>query len=438
MRLIHLTPGTGNFYCGSCLRDNALVAALRRLYHDALLLPMYLPHVVDESSAAEGLPIFFGGINVYLQQKSALFRKAPQWLDKLFDSPALLRAAARKSGMTTPEELGELTLSMLKGEHGKQAKELEKLLAWLKDQKPDVVCLSNSMLLGVAPTIHRELGAPVVCSLQGEDSFLDSLPEPFRGACWKSMHDCAAHVAMFVAPSRYYQELMRRRLDVAQEKIRVVYNGIDLDGFEPAPAPPAQSTIGFLSRMCPPKGLHVLVDAFIELKKRGCVPGARLRVAGSQTDDDAAFVGELKERLEKGGCAGDAEFLPNVSRAEKQQFLQSISVLSVPATYGEAFGLFVIEALASGVPVVQPADGAFPELVEMTGGGVVFDPAKPGAFVEALEDLLLDRERAVSLGKRGRDAALKHFTSSEMARNFAQVCEAAIESARTPSNLTPG
>ena len=250
MRLVHLTAGTGSFFCGTCLRDHALVKALRRLGHDALMVPLYLPLVLDDSGSRGESPLFFGGINVYLQQKSAFFRRTPQWFDKLLDSPALLRQAGRRAGMTNPRELGEMTLSMIKGELGHQAKELDKLVAWLIEQKPDVVCLSNSLLIGVARRVREELRVPIVCSLQGEDAFLDSLPEPYRERCWQLVRERAADVDRFVAPSRYYNALMQERLRLAPEKIVVIYNGIDLDGFAPATTPPEFPTVGFLARMC--------------------------------------------------------------------------------------------------------------------------------------------------------------------------------------------
>src|SRR5947207_11201888 len=127
MRIVLLTPGTGSFYCGTCMRDNTLAQGLRKLGHDALLVPLYLPLALDEESAAEGAPLFYGGVNVYLQQKSGFFRKSPRWLDSLLDSPAAIGSAAKRAGMTDPSTLGDLTLSMLRGEEGKQKKELERL-----------------------------------------------------------------------------------------------------------------------------------------------------------------------------------------------------------------------------------------------------------------------------------------------------------------------
>jgi glycosyltransferase involved in cell wall biosynthesis len=419
MRIIHLTAGTGSFFCGTCLRDHALVKALRRLGHDALIVPMYLPLVLDDSGGREESPLFFGGINVYLQQKSAFFRHTPQWLDDLIDSPALLRQAGRRAGMTNPRELGEMTLSMIEGEHGRQAKELNKLVAWLSEQKPDVVCLSNSLLIGIARRVCEELHVPIICSLQGEDAFLDTLSEPFRERCWQLVRERAADVVRFVAPSRYYGALMQERLRLAPEKIAVVYNGIDLEGFAPAGAPPKFPTVGFLARMCPEKGLDTLVEAFIKLAPR--VPHARLKVGGSKTDADRAFVNELAERLEQAGIANAVRFLPNLTHAEKQQFLRGLTVLSVPTRRGEAFGLFVIESLASGVPVVQPKNGAFPELIELTGGGVLYAEGDADSLADSLERLLLDPAQAAELGRGGRQVVNARFTSDAMARNFEEL-----------------
>jgi glycosyltransferase involved in cell wall biosynthesis len=416
MRLVHLTAGTGSFFCGTCLRDHALVKALRRLGHDALMVPMYLPLVLDDSGRSEGTPLFFGGINVYLQQKFALFRQTPQWVDKLFDSPGLLRQAGKRAGMTDPRELGEMTLSMIKGEHGYQVKELDKLVRWLIEEKPDVVCLSNSLLIGLAGRIREELRIPIICSLQGEDAFLDSLPEPYRKQCWQLVQERAADINRFIAPSRYYNMLMQGRLRLDAAKTAVIYNGIDLEGFAPAEALPKLPTVGFLARMCREKGLDTLVEAFIKLASR--VPDARLKVGGTQTDTDRSFVNDLKGRLEQAGIAEAAEFRPNLTHAEKQQFLRELTVLSVPTRSGEAFGLFVIEALASGVPVVQPKTGAFPELVELTGGGILHAPGDAGSLADALERLLLDPAHVAQLGHHGREIVGAHFTSDAMATNF--------------------
>jgi len=216
---------------------------------------------------------------------------------------------------------------------------------------------------------------------------------------------------------------MTTRLGLDPTRVHRVQNGIDTAGHEPAATPPAVPTIGFLARMCADKGLALLVDAFLELLERGRIANAHLVVVGVQLADDVKGVRELQRRIAAAGAADRVRFVPNVSRAEKLELLQTFSVLSVPALYGESFGLYVAEALASGVPAVQPKHAGFTELIEATGGGVLYDPEDPGGLVSALEALLGDPERVLDLGRRGRAAILADYTSDRMARDVAEVCE---------------
>jgi len=422
MKIAHLTAGTGNFHCGNCHRDNALVRALRADGHDAFLVPLYLPLVLDEPAASPEAPLFAGGINMFLQQKLPIFRRTPRWVDRAFDATGLLRFVSRFAGMTRARDLGEMTVETLRGTDSHQAKEWNRLVEWLAPLQPEVVALSNGLLAGLAPGIKKSLGCRVVCSLQGEDSFLDSLPEPHRTEAWAGLAATAAHVDRFVGVSQYYADLMARRMGLAPEKIVVVRNGVSLDALVPAAAPPPVPTIGYFARMCHGKGLHLLIDAFILLQERGNLPGLRLRVGGAKTAVDDDYVTAQEARLIAAGVRDRVEFLPNIPAGEKTAFLQSLSVLSVPATYGESFGLFVIEAMACGVPVVEPDHAAFPEIIQATGGGVLCAPDDPGSLAAALEQLLLTPGLAAELGRRGRAAVETEFSSARMARDFAAIC----------------
>jgi glycosyltransferase involved in cell wall biosynthesis len=423
VEILQLTPGAGTMFCGNCLRDNALVAALRTMGHQVLMVPLYLPLTLDEVDQSAGTPVFFSGINVYLEQKSRWFRGAPRWLHTLLASRSLLRWAAIKAGNTRAENLGDLTLSMLQGESGNQSRELEELVQWLKTQpKPDVIFLSNAMLLGMARRLRRDLDRPVVCMLQGEDYFLDSLPQPQRSRCWESLAARAGDADLFIAPSRYFSDLMRGRLGLPAEKLRVIYNGINLDGYkaEHSTSRTGRSVLGYFARMCPEKGLDVLVEAFITLRKRRRIADLKLCVAGSLGPADEPFVNSLRQRLESAGLTAEAEFHSNVDRQTKLALLESFSVFSVPSRYGEAFGLYVIEALAAGAPVVQPQTAAFPELLEMTGGGVLYDPDRADALADAIEGLLRDPGRARDLGDRGKRAVFEQFNAEAMAGSFVE------------------
>jgi len=432
LRIVQITPGAGKMFCGACLRDNALVAALRRLGHEAVMTPLYLPLTLDEADQSAGAPVFFGGINVYLEQHSAFFRRSPQWLHHLLAAPALLKLAAGPATRTRPENLGPITLSMLRGEEGNQSRELDELIGWLRREKPEVICLSNALLIGLTRRLRSELRVPVICTLQGEDWFLDSLPPGARELAWQTVAERAAEADLFIAPSRYFADLMQKRLQLPPDRVRVVFNGINLEGFpanspssilHPPSSPPV---LGYFARLCREKGLEKLVAAFLLLKKRDRVKNLKLRAGGSCGPADQVVVEELRDRLEKAGVAGDVDFVPNPSRAAKLDFLRSLSVFSVPATYNEAFGLYLIEALASGVPVVQPAHSAFPEILQATGGGLLCDAQDPDALAGAIESLLLDPARARALGESGRKAVAEKFSVETMALQVAGLCEGAI------------
>ncbi len=431
MNIVQITPGAGKMYCGGCFRDNSLVAALRKRGHPVTMVPLYLPLTLEETDQSDGTPIFFGGISVFLDQKSAMFRSAPRWLHRILAAPGLLKLAAGSAGKTRAEDLGELTLSMLRGEEGKQQAELEELVGWLKKhEKPEVISLSNILLVGLARKLKSELNVPIVCSLQGEDYFLDALPEQFRDEAWQILAQRADDVDIFIPPSFYFGELMARRLRLPADKMKVIYNGIDLTGFDDTARKVDQPTVGYFARMCREKGLDLLVDAFITLRVRGRISNAKLKIGGSYGPADEQFVSEQKAKLEAAGLLGDTEFHPNLSREDKLSFLKSLSVFSVPALYGEAFGLYVIEALAAGVPVVQPRVAAFPELLRATGGGTLCEPTKEG-IAHALEEFLLHPQKAKEMGQTGRHNVAEKFTSDRMASEISQVFRQAVLAAKS-------
>ncbi|MHC4573348.1 MAG: glycosyltransferase family 4 protein [Planctomycetota bacterium] len=429
MRIVQVTPGTGgNFYCDNCLRDVALVRALQKQGHDVLMMPMYLPVQIEGEETPGDAPIFFGGVNVYLQQKSGFFRKSPRWIDWFLDRRSFLRWIGRKSDMTSAKDLGEMTVSMLRSEEGRQAKELDRLVEWLRGQvdKPDVVLLSNALLAGLAKHIRERVGVPVLCLLQDEDGFLDALGEPYSTEAWELLRKRVADIDGFMAASKYYLDVMHERLKLSGERAHVVYTGIPVDGCVPAESRPEVPTIGFLSRMCFNKGLDTLVDAFVTLRKNTKLDNARLRIAGGKNRSDEGFVSEIRGRLEACGLIDDVEFVPSFDRETRLGFLRTLSVLCVPERRPVAYAVYALEAMAAGVPVVEPATGVFQELLEITGGGILYDAKDTDGLASALERVLLDANYGRELGNRGREVVFAKFNVDQTARELVHICEGAV------------
>jgi glycosyltransferase involved in cell wall biosynthesis len=187
--------------------------------------------------------------------------------------------------------------------------------------------------------------------------------------------------------------------------------------------------------MCREKGFELLVETYILIRQRGRVKDLQLRIGGGVGPADQPLVDQMRQRLAKLGFVAEVEFHPNLDRAQKQDFLRSLTVFSTPALYGEAFGLYVIEALASGVPVVQPRHAAFPELIEASGGGLIAEP-NAESLAQSIEQLLLNPAEARALGEAGRKAALEKFSSERMACDVANalsdVADTKDSALRTP------
>jgi len=409
MKVVYIVPGSGgNFYCANCLRDGMLISALRSRGVDVTVVPLYLPLFLDGEGLDEG-PVFFGAVNIYLQQKNVLFRKTPRWMDRVLDSRRVLEWAARKAGTTRPTGLSEMTASMLRGEKGRQAKELRRLVAWLgKEVRPDVVHLSNALLLGMAPAIREAVDAKLVCSLQDEDAWVDPMVEEEGRLVWDLMAQAAVHVDAFAASSRYFADLMIGRLGLDPDSVRVVYPGVDPSAYSVRDGTPPGPVLGYLSRLSAFQGLDRLARAFAFLA--GKYPDLRLRAFGGYTAEDAPFVARVTDDLDRQGLAGRFDLVEGLGRDIRVDFLKSLSVLSVPVPGGEAFGMYLLEALACGVPVVQPRAGAYPEIVEATGGGLLYPPDDPRGLERALDDLLSDGDRAATLSAAGRRGVEEKFT----------------------------
>ncbi len=429
MRIVYLIAGSGGAYCGSCLHGNTLASALRHSGNDVVLAPLYMPLRTDEEDVSVRR-IAFGGVNVYLQQRSAVFRHTPWVVDRLLDRRGLLARLARSASATRPEDLGAITVSMLQGRQGRQRKELAKLLAWLKRQvRPEIVHLSTALLAGLARPISEELGVPVVCSLTGEDAFLERLPDPHYWKAKELLHDRLGDVAMLVALSRYYADFMAEYLAWPRQRIAVVPPGLNLQGHASQAREPARRrarTIGFLGRIVPEKGLHLVAEAFRMLANDPCLAPVMLRAAGSLSRNDGPYIDRVLTQLGQSRIADHFQYLGELDRPGKISFLQSLDVATMPSLFPESKGLAVLEALANGVPVVVPDHGALRELVLDTGGGLLVRPQDAHDLAHALKKLLLDPELAAELGRRGQKAVHHRYHAGAMAQRMVAVYQTVV------------
>jgi len=433
MKILSITAGAAGMYCGSCSRDNALAVELLARGHDVTLLPLYTPTNPDEVNVSRD-QVLFGGISIYLQQRLALFRNTPRFLDRWWDSPRVIKAFASRSLSTDPSLLGDLTISMLEGPAGVLRKEFDKLLDWLRDEPaPDVINLPNSLLIGLARPLGEALQRPICCTLQGEDLFLDGLLEPYRQRALELIRRQVADVDRFIAVSDYYAPAMSRLLGIPSDRMAVVPLGINLKGYQRRQSADDVFRVGYFARIAPEKGLQALADAYVRFRQRTAGAPVRLEAAGYLAKAHEPYLADVKRGLERAGLADEFSYRGAVDRTGKLAFLRSIDVLSVPATYDEPKGVFLFEAMATGVPVVQPRRGAFTEVVEQTGGGLLVAPDDPVALADGLYQLWHDRQLRDTLGERAFQGVRAHYDITQSADRMMKVYEEVTSTTRGES-----
>jgi glycosyltransferase involved in cell wall biosynthesis len=439
LKIAYLTAGAAGMYCGSCMHDNTLARGLIELGHDVQLIPLYTPIRTDEVDVSMHR-VFFGGINMYLQQRLSLFRFLPKWVDSFIDQPWLIRLATSFGISTDAKQLGALAVSVLRGEHGFQAKEVDALADWLVgDLKPDILNLTNVLVAGCVPAIKRRFDVPVVTTLQGDDIFLRDLPEPYHSQALAEIAKLAEQIDAFIVNSVFYADFMSQYLGIPREKFRIVPLGVDAVEFgvlssqgELAMQPPRNlvPTVGYLARLAPEKGLHVLAEAFILLRKLPGMQDARLRIAGWLGKQHQPYIEGIFKKLRAAGLGEAFEYVGEVDRAGKLALLRSIDVLAVPTTYREPKGIFVLEALAAGVPVVQPDHGSFPEMLADLQGGLLHRPEDAQHLAERLHELLSDAPRRREMAIVGQANVHARRNRQVMSQRTLEVLQEFVRPAR--------
>lgn len=460
MRIAYIAAGAGGLYCGACARDLALLRALRAAGHEVLVVPLYTPLRADAPVGLPMSPLFFGGISTYLRQASKWFGYLPGVGRKLLDHPGLLRLVSRRAIQTDPRALGPLTVSMLSGAAGPQAREAQRLADFLaQDFRPDVVHITNSLLIALAPILRERLTgsstggaggggeaysgggrALIFCTLQGEESFLAALPEAYRqqAVAWCRQH--AAAVDGFIACAQERVAPLAELLRVAPERISVVLSGLDAAPYQSdrEPIPPgeprnvtaipqtedqsAEITIGYLSPIRRVKGLDVLLEAVHRLVAEDAGgdgeagrKGRRIRLAIAGQILEPDYEKELRQTIRRYGLEKIVTWRGELSLAEKVTFLHGCDVFVLPTRQAESRAMAVMEALAAGVPVIASGLGILPELLTDTGGGITVPPEDPAGLAAALTAWRDHPAQAAAIGRQGAAALATRYTPPRMA-----------------------
>lgn len=413
MRIVHIAAGAGSMYCGACTRDVNLIRGLMAAGHDVQVIPLYTPLRVEGEGTLPSSRIFYSGINVFLQQALALFRVTPGALDRLFESQALLRLVSKFAIETRAEGLGPMTISVLAGKDGFQRKELEKLLVYLsRGQRPELIVITNSMLSGIAPEVKRRLRVPVVCMLQGEESFLAGMREPYPTRARELIRRNAREIDLFIAPGEAYARQMAAYLAVPETRMRVIRAGIDAGSYAcEKPHRNAPFTLGYLSVITPGKGLDLLLSAFTTLVN-GQGRDAVLRIAGKVLN--TRYWEALRQQMRADGLAGRVEYLGEVDYPGKVAFMQACSLFVFPSRIPESRGMAAMEAMAAGTPVIMPAAGVMLEIHALTGGSVLFPAGDASALAGEIARLMDDPSTLNALGRAGAAGIAQHFSARRM------------------------
>jgi len=408
MKILLITTSSGDtFYCSNCFRDNLYAQALRNTGHDVVIMPLYLP-LTDKSFLAD-TPLFFPATSYYVAQKFFKKGKMPRFLEKILDSPSLLRMASSLSGTTSAKGMEQMTLSMINGDDKNFAKQAEKIIHWIENhERPDIIHLSTSMLVGIAKAIKNHINIPVVCSVQDEEIWLDSLESRYAQEAWKAIGVNSKYIDRFVASSEFYRSVALSKIPEIK-KIDVVYPGVSIEKYKSSNYP-KKPTIGFYYRMNYENGLDILAQSFVKLKSENTIPNLKLKIGGGYTRENKKFVQHIQSILKP--YANDVIWSEHYSLNEHITFYKDISLICVPLRFNEAFGLYLSEAFAVGRPAVVPDTGSFSEIVG--DAGLLYTPNNSEHLAEALRKMLTNpviydncKESALQLSReRYNDAAV--------------------------------
>ena len=421
MKILFIIPGSGDsFYCGNCFRDNLQASALRKAGHDVIIMPLYLPF--KDSSFQADTPLFFPATTYYTAQRFFGKRKMPKWLERFTGSDMMLNIASSMSGTTSAEGMEGMTLSMIKGDDPAFQYQINQLIGWIKNhEKPDIIHLSSSLIIGIAKVLRQQLNIPIICSVQDEEVWIDSLNKTYSDIAWQSITENIRYINHFVTTSEFYKDIVCRRIPQLTN-IEVIYPAVDGQKYA-SDIYPKDPVIGFFYHMNKQNGLDILAEAFVKLKRRNTIPNLKLKIGGGYTNKGKAFIKKVKKILVP--YKEDVEINDNYSLQDHARFYQSITVISVPITFEEGVGLYLCEAFAAGRPAVVPATGSFPEIV--AEAGITYHPNNSEALANALEELLSNKDLYSKSVEKAKELSDTRYNQQILAQKLIEIYEEIVK-----------
>ena len=434
LKVVYLVPGSGGgFYCENCMRDIPLINSLKQQDVDVTMIPIYLPLFTDEENYVSYHGVFLGAINLYLKYKFPIMKKMPGWMTRFFNSLPMLKLAAKMSNSTEATSLENLTMDMLTGDMPYIEKEINELVDFLIEHiKPDIIHISNTLLIGLGINIKKRLWknkikCKLVCTLQDEHTWLDVMKEPYRTTGWEILKNSVGEVDLFFPVSSYYKNFMDEILEIPAGKSKIVFNGIEHQKYSsvvPSSNPPV---IGYLSRIHKGFGLEKLTDIYIDLKNEPGFENIQLRITGGSSSVDRKFIKQIKRKLKSYIKSGDVQFYKQFDIKHRLKFFTGMTLLSVPMEQPEAFGIYLLEAMASGVPVVQPDIGAFSEIVDFESG-CVYDSEIKKSLYNAIKKIIIKPDGVESRAIKARQHTISNFSLDIVASKLKEYYEELIYS----------
>jgi glycosyltransferase involved in cell wall biosynthesis len=424
MNIVYLITGSGgSFYCGNCYRDMLYIKAIRKVQGvKVTAIPLYLPPDSSNVDTDFDKNVFFGAVSLYLREKAPILRNMPAFFDKILDSSPMLKLAARQAGTTRTEGLENLTLNMINGDNASREKEVHRLINYLlSDSKPNAIHLSNALIIGLASQLKKHLDIKIICSLQNEDDWLNEMVEPYQSKAWEMIAKEAINVDAFISPSQYYKDFFIRKTGLKGDTIHVLPSGIESPLNYQSSENIYSPSIGYFCRVNKQNGFDKLVDAFINIKSQNKYKKLTLHVCGGFTGDDKPFIRKQIKKIKDCGFGKSVKIYPEFQGIDKQEFFRNIDIMSVPVRKHDAYGLYILEANAAGIPVVQPATGAFPEILEQTGGGIIYSPDNAEELTSSLINLLNDKDLRKKLGDTGRMKVKEELSLEKMSVGLSKV-----------------